>query len=133
MKKFIYMFLMIFQSLMGLGKWRCDILNGITQGWVCPIIDCDIISSRKWEQNKWNVNPLFWIYQITFPFAYPTILIQFSIIPCFFFHWHPPLNMKIFKIFKYFIFHNLTFRPFHPHMIQFHNNYKISNNMVCEH
>jgi hypothetical protein len=26
---------MIFQSLMGLGKSRCDVLSGTTQGWVC--------------------------------------------------------------------------------------------------
>ncbi len=29
------MFLMIFQSPMGLGKSRCDIPSGLTQGWVC--------------------------------------------------------------------------------------------------
>jgi hypothetical protein len=27
---------MIFQSSMGLGKSRCDIFSGITQGWACP-------------------------------------------------------------------------------------------------
>jgi hypothetical protein len=38
MKMFIQMFPMNFQSLMGLGKSRCDVLNGSTQGWVCPNI-----------------------------------------------------------------------------------------------
>jgi hypothetical protein len=28
---------MIFQSLMGLGKWRCDIPGGTTQGFFCLI------------------------------------------------------------------------------------------------
>jgi hypothetical protein len=32
---FIEMFLMIFQSLMGLGKSKCDVPNGTTQGWAC--------------------------------------------------------------------------------------------------
>ncbi len=35
---FIEMFLMIFQSLMGLGKSRCDVLSGTTQGWACPCL-----------------------------------------------------------------------------------------------
>jgi hypothetical protein len=30
------MFGMIFQSSMVLGKSRCDIFNGTTQGWDCP-------------------------------------------------------------------------------------------------
>ncbi len=30
------MFPMIFQSLMGLGKSRCDVPIGTTQRWVCP-------------------------------------------------------------------------------------------------
>jgi hypothetical protein len=29
------MFPMIFQSWMGLGKSRCDVLIGTTQGWAC--------------------------------------------------------------------------------------------------
>ncbi len=29
---------MIFQNWMGLGKSRCDVVNGPTQGWVCPTI-----------------------------------------------------------------------------------------------
>jgi hypothetical protein len=29
-------FPMVFKSLVSLGKSRCDIFNGITQGWVCP-------------------------------------------------------------------------------------------------
>ncbi len=32
LKMFVEMFLMIFQSLMGLGKSRCDIPSGTTQG-----------------------------------------------------------------------------------------------------
>jgi hypothetical protein len=32
------MFPMIFQSLMGLGKSRCNVLNGTTQGWACPTL-----------------------------------------------------------------------------------------------
>jgi hypothetical protein len=32
---YIYMFPMIFQNSMGLGKSRCDVLSGTTQGWVC--------------------------------------------------------------------------------------------------
>jgi hypothetical protein len=35
---FIYMFPMIFQSLMALGKSSCDIFSGITQGWACLIM-----------------------------------------------------------------------------------------------
>jgi hypothetical protein len=35
-KKLIKMFLMIFQSLMALGKSRCDVPNGITQRCFCP-------------------------------------------------------------------------------------------------
>jgi hypothetical protein len=38
MKMFIIMFFMIFQSSMGLGKLRCDIPIGITQGHDCPSI-----------------------------------------------------------------------------------------------
>jgi hypothetical protein len=30
------MFLIIFQDSMGQGKSRCDVLNGITQGWAYP-------------------------------------------------------------------------------------------------
>jgi len=36
MKIFIYVFPMIFQSLMGLGKSKCDIPNGTTQGLASP-------------------------------------------------------------------------------------------------
>jgi hypothetical protein len=34
----IYVFLMIFQSLMGLEKSKCDVSSGTTQGWACPSI-----------------------------------------------------------------------------------------------
>jgi len=27
---------MIFQTLMGLGKSKCDVPGGTTQGWACP-------------------------------------------------------------------------------------------------
>jgi hypothetical protein len=33
------MFSMIFQSLMGLRKSKCDVPNGTTQGWVCPLLN----------------------------------------------------------------------------------------------
>jgi hypothetical protein len=33
MKILFDVFLMIFQSLMGLGKLRCDVSNSTTQGW----------------------------------------------------------------------------------------------------
>jgi len=36
MKIFIQMFPKKFQSSMGLGKSRCDILSDTTQGWACP-------------------------------------------------------------------------------------------------
>ncbi len=36
MKKFIQMFPMTFQSLMGQGKSMCDVPTGTTQGWACP-------------------------------------------------------------------------------------------------
>ncbi len=29
---------MIFKVLMVLGKSKCDVLSGTTQGWACPII-----------------------------------------------------------------------------------------------
>jgi hypothetical protein len=32
---FIYVFSMIFESFIDLGKSRCDIPNGTTQGWAC--------------------------------------------------------------------------------------------------
>ncbi len=38
MKTFIYVFPMIFKSLMGARKSRCDVPSGTTQGWACP--DC---------------------------------------------------------------------------------------------
>jgi rubrerythrin len=38
LKIFIQVFSIIFQSLMGPNKWRCDICNGTIQGWVCPTI-----------------------------------------------------------------------------------------------
>ncbi len=33
---------MIFQSSMDVGKSRCDIPSGTTQGWACPIVDPSI-------------------------------------------------------------------------------------------
>jgi len=36
MKMFIYVFSMIFESFIDLGKSRCDVANGTTQGWACP-------------------------------------------------------------------------------------------------
>jgi hypothetical protein len=67
-----------------------------------------------------NIIELFILFYLhPFPFVHRTILIQFSIIPYFFFHGHPPLNMKMLKIFKVFILHNLIFYPSHLHMIQF--------------
>jgi hypothetical protein len=33
---------MIFQSSMDLGKSKCDVPSGTTQGWDCPIVDLSI-------------------------------------------------------------------------------------------
>jgi hypothetical protein len=41
---------MIFQSLMGLGKSRCDVLNGTTQGWTCLIHGCE--TKHKGEMGR---------------------------------------------------------------------------------
>ncbi len=41
---------------------------------------CPIFLSRKCKKNSYNLEPLFWIYQITFSLAFPTISIQTSFI-----------------------------------------------------
>ncbi len=41
---------MIFQSLMGLGKLRCDVFSGTTQGWTCLIHGCE--TKHKGEMGR---------------------------------------------------------------------------------
>jgi hypothetical protein len=42
MKMFIYVSSMIFKSFIDLEKSRCDVPNGITQGWACPTFNINL-------------------------------------------------------------------------------------------
>jgi hypothetical protein len=48
------MFPMIFQSLMGLRKSRCDILSGTTQGWACLIMLLIVTLFLIGDENRTN-------------------------------------------------------------------------------
>ncbi len=70
---------------------------------------CCIFPWRKRLKNSCNLDPLFWICQITFPLALPTIFIQMSFIWIWLFlHWHPPLHLHHFEEFILIILDNIT-------------------------
>jgi hypothetical protein len=64
---------------MGLGKSRCDILSGNTQGWACPIMLLIMTLFLVRNENRTNEmsTHCFEFVKLQFPFAHPTILYNF--------------------------------------------------------
>jgi hypothetical protein len=59
LKTFLYVFIIIFQSLMGLEKLRCDVPCGTTQSYFHPLVFTCAIASRRvgWSSYwKWKIS-----------------------------------------------------------------------------
>ncbi len=81
------------------------------------IFVCHIFLWRKNENNSYNLKPLFWICQITFPFTILTVFVQTSFIRIWpFFHKHPPLHPHHFEEFILIILDNIILSQ--PHFGQ---------------
>jgi hypothetical protein len=72
------------------------------------VIVCHIISCKKGKYNWCCIKPFLFI-KLHFHLLYQQLSYNFFIISSSFFHRHPPLNIKDFKMFIQFIFDKLTF------------------------